>query len=470
LKILVVEDDPDLVDAITRAAMEADDRCEIVVASCRDAAIGALQSDPPDLVVCDLTIPSTESMAIPDVAHGLMVCEHIKSVHPGIPLLVLSASAEVAAWNTVNRDPGTANWLGDGRKALVEAYQKVDLLAFLERLKAVVAQWRLIDLVEIEGPPGFPQDARDARVARIFAHNVGGSQVVCLPIGGGLSDVLTCSLEARDSRGRTVAQVFGRIGSLAELTDEHDRYDRYVAHMLGAGVYAPFSDEVTAGARDHGGLFYALAAGATSLGDVVRTDADKAVHMVSQLEEATAVWRQGAGQNPDTVAGVRRLAISDDDYAPLREKFGNSAWDDFDRRPVQVTPSSAHGDLHCYNVLVTLDQRVILIDYGRTGPSTAAFDPVSLELSFYYHRDAAAIRDDWLKSLNPTLWADEEGYCVGAAGQIVAACRRWARGAAAGRREILACAFAVSARALRYPDVDKELACAVIEAAIAGDR
>jgi predicted outer membrane lipoprotein len=399
-----------------------------------------------------------------------MVCELLKSEHPGIPIFVLSASAEVAAWNTVNREPARANWLGDGPKPLVEAYQKVDLLDFLERIKVVVSKWREIDLVEIESAPGFPPDARDARVARIFAHNVGASQVVCEPVGGGLSDILTCSLEAKDERGQTVARVFGRLGGLVELADEHARYDKYVAHMLGAGAYAPFSDEVTAGARDHGGLFYAMAADATSLAGIVGTDPTRAAALVRQLEETTAVWRQGAGQQRDTIAGVRRLAINDEDYLRLREEYGNDHWDDFDSRPVQVTPSPAHGDLHCYNVLVTADGRVILIDYGRTGPSIAAFDPVSLELSVFYHRDAAAVRNDWLKTLDPRAWADDH-YSDGCpAAPIVTACRGWARRAAAGNREVLACAFAVSLRALRYEDVDKGLACAIIDSAIAADQ
>jgi DNA-binding response OmpR family regulator len=84
-RVLVVEDDPDIAELVTRYLEKADFSAERV-ASGRDA-ITSISARPPDLIVLDLMLPQVD---------GLEICRVVRSNEKtaGIPIIMLTARAE----------------------------------------------------------------------------------------------------------------------------------------------------------------------------------------------------------------------------------------------------------------------------------------------------------------------------------------------------------------------------------------
>jgi two-component system KDP operon response regulator KdpE len=81
-KILVVDDDPDLVKAI-RLRLRANN-CEVITVSDGYSVIGAAQKERPDVIILDLGLPAGD---------GFVVLERLQSSDTlsGIPVIVLTA-------------------------------------------------------------------------------------------------------------------------------------------------------------------------------------------------------------------------------------------------------------------------------------------------------------------------------------------------------------------------------------------
>jgi two-component system KDP operon response regulator KdpE len=81
-KILVVDDDPDLVKAM-RLRLRANN-CEVITVSDGYSVIGAAQKERPDVIILDLGLPAGD---------GFVVLERLQSSDTlsGIPVIVLTA-------------------------------------------------------------------------------------------------------------------------------------------------------------------------------------------------------------------------------------------------------------------------------------------------------------------------------------------------------------------------------------------
>jgi DNA-binding response OmpR family regulator len=78
-KLLIVDDERDLVDAYVRLLERAGHRC--VGAFDAREAIELIDSDPPDLVLTDLSLPDS---------NGLEVIRHARAKSPLVPIIVMS--------------------------------------------------------------------------------------------------------------------------------------------------------------------------------------------------------------------------------------------------------------------------------------------------------------------------------------------------------------------------------------------
>jgi hypothetical protein len=90
---------------------------------------------------------------------------------------------------------------------------------------------------------------------------------------------------------------------------------------------------------------------------------------------------------------------------------------------------------------------------------------LSFNLSLLFHPGFQRIRGAWPSTDTSALWADLSTYtqeCPCPA--FVRACRNWSHAVAAGKREIYASAYAYLLLQLRYPDTDKKLIFALLEA------
>jgi thiamine kinase-like enzyme len=140
----------------------------------------------------------------------------------------------------------------------------------------------------------------------------------------------------------------------------------------------------------------------------------------------------------------------------------------FENLEIDVARCVQHCDMHCGNVLFDASGRPMVIDYPDTGDAIASLDPIALELSTIFHKDAPD-RAGWPTEGQAAKWTNVDAFCAGAAYEpFIGSCRAWAEGVAASPQEVLAVAYSYALRQLKYDDTDKGLARAIVNACIAG--
>ena len=109
----------------------------------------------------------------------------------------------------------------------------------------------------------------------------------------------------------------------------------------------------------------------------------------------------------------------------------------------------------------------MLIDFGDTGASYAAADPVTLELSTIFHTQHSRLPVEWPREENMLAWPDIAAFTSGCAfTPFIQACRDWALATAASTDEVIAVGYAYAMRQLKYQDTDKQMARALIRSCI----
>ena len=126
-RVLVAEDDRGVRESLERALRFDGYRVEVV--SDGLAAIDAVTADPPDVVVLDVMMPHVD---------GLTVCRRLRSAHPSLPILILTARHEVGD-RVAGLDAGADDYL-------VKPYAFAELTA---RLRALLRR------TSMSGSPGL---------------------------------------------------------------------------------------------------------------------------------------------------------------------------------------------------------------------------------------------------------------------------------------------------------------------------
>lgn len=122
-KILVVDDDPDMVEQV--AAILKGAGYEVVLAGTAEEAEDVLLSVKPDMAIVDLMMEHKDS--------GFVLCHHLKQIYPGTPVILLTG---VTAATGISFDGNVADaktWI-EVEKVLDKPVRKEQLLAEVRRL------------------------------------------------------------------------------------------------------------------------------------------------------------------------------------------------------------------------------------------------------------------------------------------------------------------------------------------------
>jgi CheY-like chemotaxis protein len=471
VRILAVEDDLEFRDALVAAFDPDNSGIAIVFAGNRDEALAAVRDSRAGwgLVICDLRIPA-EAGTSPEVEHGMAVYGTVVAELPGTPLRILSAFGTFALASTVMSDARKDDAFGEGfDKPMIRSYEKYQLVELAAEVREMAEAVAALDGIEVAtGPEHLELSDPELRVIRVHARRQAGAVARLAPLAGGLSASTTIRVLVEDERGARTSTVVAKLGSIERVSDERGRFNRHIAPSLGATAFAPMAGFVTAGAGRTGGLFYSVAEPSTPLFGVLRDDPDRARRVVGQLEAALAPWRTGVPASSTRVGDIRRDLVPDEQLASLTSYLGGIAWQEAEDRTIQARGCTVHGDLHGANVLVLPNDMPILIDYGRTGRTSVAIDPMMLELSLLLHPAGRAVAGAWPNAGQAEHWIDLDDYVRGFPGEpFVRACREWAHRVAAGDREVFAVGYAYAFRQLLFDRTDRDLAVAVLRGAVA---
>jgi CheY-like chemotaxis protein len=465
MRVLVVEDDQDFVDELLLTLDRLPGPPEVTVSRSRDSAYALLQSDFFDLVILDLKIPTVDSALDADAAHGRAVFGRALELAPGTPVFVLTGSPAEDFISDMLTGARHVDIWGEGRE--------LGTVSFLQKSRFADAEARLRPfadgmrgLAEVEFNRGDTElSLEDDRLIRIFTRRVGGTRCVASRIGGGLSTAKVVRLNITDRGGARIHDLIAKLASVTEVEDETKNYDNHIARLANAATPRKLTT-LRFGAKAHAAVFYGLEPGFEVNGfHICKGPTGLALSVPMSVKAATERWWRNVGESRRSIAEIRRLLLSDDDWARVTAENSISWAHDFEARQIQTRWCPVHRDLHGGNVLVSQNGSCVLIDYGDVAEGPASLDPITFEHCLLFHPDGPLRNSGWPAAGQAARWAKLDEYLEGCpAEDFIRSCREWANAVAAGQREIAASAYAYLIRQLKYADTDKALALELLAA------
>ena len=435
----------------------------IKIAGSRTAAIELLAREFFDLVILDLKIPTIDGALDADPQHGHAVFAHARTVVPGTPVFVLTGSPAEDFIPALLKQQQQVDVWSEGRK--------VGTIDFLKKYKFDECSVTLAPIAAaIHGLSDVELDRGDAnltiqddRLIRIFARKFGGKRCTVSQVGGGLSGAKIVRVRITDSGGTRVHDAVAKLGPPEDVQDEANRFDNLVSRLDPAATPRKLATlEFGAGAL--AGIFYGLAEGfESSAFDLALCQDGRALAAINGVDAATRRWtmalRRPAGQSEMFVVAClrttrwRRYSVSIPSIGQMP----------FESVQVQTRWACIHGDLHGSNILVAANGAAVLIDYGDVGDGPASLDPITLELSLFFHPQRINL-GAWPSLDQAGTWGSLDAYLKGCpAAEFVRGCRQWANRVSAGNREMAASAYGYLIRQLKYEDTNKELVLAILK-------
>jgi len=455
-RVLIVEDEEDFVQELMASISEVAGNVDIIVARCRDDACQLLGEQFFDFAILDLNIPTQDGALDISPDHGKYVFHHARLAAPGTKILVLTGSpSDDFIADMLSQKHDADIWSQGAKVGTVEFLRKIDLIQVGGIIGRALSAIHSLSEIELE-LVGVNLQTGEDRLVRIFAKKFGAARCVVSLISPGRSGAVPFRLQLFDVNGTPIQVAVAKLASLVKVMDENARYEQHVVLLDPASTPRKMVTlEFGAGAT--AGIFYQLADGySQSLFATLGIDDARSESAVNSAATALSRWAQGNAQVRQSIGTVRRSWLDDRIAGELFASFNLEWAPEFEAREVQTRPCCVHGDLHGENILVSAEDRSVVIDYGDVRQGVASYDPVTLELSAVLQTNPT-LSDAW-----PTLeqchsWNDLDIYLVGSpAPRFVRACRAWGESRAAGRREVAAAAYSYLLRQLKYEDTNKE--------------
>ncbi|TVV76032.1 phosphotransferase [Sphingomonas solaris] len=457
MKILFVEDHELFAESVSQRLRSLPHVAAVLHARARDEAIALLRANFVDLLILDLSILEKEGEIIPDTCFGRDVFAFAQSNAPGLPTYLLTTSEPDDALMGLMREGDRYDIWGEQRDvAAVGYYQKersIDqLIADVQRIAATVAALDAITVDTRGRSLGLNEGY--LRAIKVFTRQRGGDVIELKPLDGGKSRASVMHGLVKNSNDHVIASTVIKIGARPAIEQETNAFDRHVVNLPN-GSFTPKLSTVLKGTCGSGAVVYSLAETFTQdMFRMLMRDPGLAQGAVSDVAGAMRRWSDAGRISETPIAVLRARLLWDEDFHRAMQKYGLNL-SDVEALPVRHRAGCIHADLHGGNILIEESGRPIIIDFGEVGEGASALDPISLDLSIYFHPDA--VRDGLRAKADHALesWTDPDVYlaCHPFPG-YAKACRDWAYDVAGGDRAVLACAYAYLVRQLKFNAVD----------------
>lgn len=358
-------------------------------------------------------------------------------------------------------------WASGVEVSLTRYLLKDQMRECLAIVTDAAAQLAAVESIELStGATPIRLKPAQRRILQLFSKFNSGANVPIRPLGGGLSETSVFGITVEDQNGALSSHAVAKIAAIRSLANEHARYQQFVAPVMSPGAFAPVIRFCNAGAWNYGGLFYSLASAHDhTLFDILSVNARKASNLVKKLRKLEEPWQTKAKLEDHTAGDIRRLFISDADFATVSPKLGFD-WGRLEAMRISVPFCRQHFDLHGLNVLVRKGTDPIVIDYGEVGVGPACVDPLILELSVLFHPSAEGLRKSWPTAAQAGGWDDVQAFSGGTVIEpYISECRKWAHEIATRDSAVFATAYSFAVRQLKYRDTRHDLALEIAAAA-----
>jgi len=222
MKLLIVEDDQNVIDALTDDLGEILEAAELTICRSRDAALAAISRGTFEYAVLDLKIPTADDQLDAEIDHGRAVYDQLRAALPGTPICFLTGFATDDFIMDRFQEAEMVDVWGTGiQEPMLRLIPKKRLNELGSLIRAVKGQITLTDDIELIAP-NLP--SLDCRVVRIFGRRHHAGSLLVEELSGGLSDVRVRRLTVRDFHGNVHLVTVARIGTRAEIKKELQGY------------------------------------------------------------------------------------------------------------------------------------------------------------------------------------------------------------------------------------------------------
>ena len=462
MRILVVEDDIDFIEALKEILQPIVNNTEIVFTNNKTQAMSEIKENFFDLIILDLNIPVDNGSLDGNPNHGHFVFMTARRLASGTPVIVLTGSSAQDFIDSMLSMSEKKDIWGSGKAiSLVAFHQKHKLDTFPNILKEYTDNFFALKSIELNRNTLLLTEAED-RLTRIFSRSVGGVFCNLSIVNGGLSKSHVFRLEVKNVGGEVLHDAICKISVADVVRDEDKRYDRYVSRLRPDATPRKIT-LLEHGAKDMAGVFYGLADGFTQNAFSTQSMSESAVTIISTIESLLQNWTVDS-QVRVSISDIRERMICEAAFREVLVKFPLAWANDFETNHIQVKAGCAHGDLHGLNILISESGTPILIDYGDSGVEPSSIDPLTLELSIFFHPEGPLRFSEWPSEEQAKCWGDMTKYLDGCPfPDFIKACREWAKRISAGDREIAAVAYSYLIRQLKYPEINHQRALHLLE-------
>lgn len=469
MKILLVEDHIDFAKTIEKA-IHAIEGCELIWTRSKAGALTAIADEHFDIVILDRRIPTEDDILDDHQDHGWAVFHAIMEEQPGTSVWFLTG--------TVDADFPTELLNAHGKRgdvhscgqedALYQVFWKEKMPSCIAAVRAFRSQIQQTDSINLvqEGTQ-INLRAEESRLLKLFGRRHQGARVTVRVLQGGLSGSRVFRVSVYNAAGAVKITSVAKVGSFEDISTEREKYQTEIV-KLANGAFPPVTAEIRHGAAGYAGIFYqVVGTEVRSLFDELKSDPIAAAAAADRLRQDQAIWHGARQVERVRVSTVRRSLIGD---VALQAHIHHLAGIDLvavEHVEIDVARCVQHCDLHCGNVLFDDSGRPMVIDYPDTRNAFASLDPVTLELSTIFHKDAPHPQG-WPTEARGNQWSDVDAFCEGATYETyIRSCRSWAEDIAGSPQEVLAVAYSYALRQVKYDDTNKALVRAIVNACIA---
>lgn len=462
--VLVVEDDKGFVTELSEYLKKISPSARVDNSSNQIDALDKISRNFYDFIILDLNIPISADDMRESPQHGIELLLRARKVASGTPVVVLTGSPAESFIPELLHTADQKDVWGSGKDLkLVDFVRKIDTSRITSTLENYLNTISRLQDVELE-KGSIQLTAHEDRIFRIFCAKVGGVKVSLAVLGGGLSGVKVFKLNVSDARGSPLHYAICKIGTEEEVTDEQRRFDYHISRLVPSATPRLLC-LLSAGAKNFAGAFYSLAKGFDQNAFNLVYEDNKVLDVFfRRLEVAMQPWHEGVGESRISVAAVRRRSIGDTSMQAVTSG-GLFEWmPEYEKTLLQSYWRCCHGDLHGGNLLVNAAREVVIIDYGDVDDGPGPLDPITLELSLFFHPAGPLRGLEWPTLVQAGGWWSLDEYLVDCpCPNFIRKCREWSMRASGSKREISATAIGYLLRQLKYDQPRRDLIINLIE-------